>query len=80
MVKPAPVFTYEAVKGDTKSFTFHNRSQYTVDFTWDFGDGQTSKANDPTHTYAAAGDYTATLTASGLCDAPISASQTVTAQ
>jgi len=80
MVKPAPVFAYEPVRGDTKSFTFHNRSLYAIDFSWDFGDGQTAKDNDPTHTYAAPGDYTVTLTASGLCDGTISASQIVTAQ
>ena len=80
MVKPAPSFSYEIVRGDTKSFTFHNLSQYTLDFSWDFGDGQTSKDNDVTHTYAQAGDYTVTLTASGLCDGTISVSQIVTAQ
>jgi len=80
IVKPAPAFSYEIVRGDTKSFTFHNLSQYTLDFSWDFGDGQTSKDNDVTHTYAQAGDYTVTLTASGLCNGTISASQIVTAQ
>ena len=80
MVKPAPAFSYEAVRGDTKSFTFHNLSQYTFDFSWNFGDGQTSKDSVPTHTYARAGNYTVTLTASGLCDGTFSSSQTVTAQ
>ena len=80
MVKPAPSFSYETVRGDTKSFTFHNLSQYVLDFSWDFGDGQTSKDNDITHTYAQAGDYTVTLTASGLCDGTTSVSQIVTAQ
>ena len=79
MVKPAPFFTYEIVRGDPKSFTFHNQSQYTLDYSWDFGDGQTSKDNDPTHTYAAAGDYTVTLIASGLSDGTISYSQIITA-
>lgn len=30
---------------------------------WEFGDGQTSTAQNPTHTYSAAGTYTVTLTA-----------------
>jgi PKD domain len=30
-------------------------------FAWDFGDGQTSTAADPTHTYTSPGTYTATL-------------------
>lgn len=29
---------------------------------WDFGDGNTSKSNDPNYTYGAAGNYTVTLT------------------
>ncbi|WP_202935137.1 PKD domain-containing protein [Halorussus amylolyticus] len=31
-------------------------------YDWDFGDGNTSTGANPTHTYAAPGDYTATLT------------------
>jgi len=34
---------------------------------WDFGDGNTSTAQNPTHTYAAAGTYTVCLTASNAC-------------
>jgi len=33
-----------------------------VAFAWDFGDGGTSSAANPSHTYTAAGDYTVTLT------------------
>jgi len=32
-------------------------------WSWQFGDGQTSTLQNPTHTYAALGDYTVTLTA-----------------
>jgi PKD repeat protein len=32
---------------------------------WNFGDGGTSTAQNPTHTYAASGTYTVTLTATG---------------
>jgi PKD repeat protein len=32
-------------------------------YAWDFGDGTTSKDQNPTHTYEAVGDYTATLKA-----------------
>lgn len=44
---------------------------------WDFGDGNSSTATDPSHTYGAAGSYTVTLTVSdgSLQDA---ASQSVT--
>ncbi len=33
-----------------------------VGWSWDFGDGSTSTAANPSHTYATAGSYTATLT------------------
>ena len=34
-----------------------------VSWAWDFGDGNTSTAQHPTHGYALAGTYTVTLTA-----------------
>ena len=34
-----------------------------IAWTWEFGDGQSSKVQNPSHTYAAAGMYTAKLTA-----------------
>jgi PKD repeat protein len=36
-------------------------------YSWTFGDGGTSTAQNPTHEYAAAGDYTVTLTVTGPC-------------
>jgi PKD repeat protein len=36
-------------------------------FAWTFGDGGTSNLEDPTHTYAAGGCYTVTLTVSNEC-------------
>ncbi|NVK63460.1 MAG: PKD domain-containing protein [Flavobacteriales bacterium] len=51
----------------------------TVDFTdastnmdawsWDFGDGNTSTQQNPTHTYATGGTYTVCLIATSACDA-----------
>jgi PKD repeat protein len=48
---------------------------------WDFGDGASSTAQNPQHTYAAAGTYTASLTASnaGGSSTPATMSITVTA-
>ena len=37
-------------------------------YLWDFGDGQTGTAPDPTHIYLAAGDYTIALKVSRLAD------------
>lgn len=46
--------------------TFMNRSTGSYDAArWDFGDGFTSTVQNPSHTYAAAGTFTVTLTVSG---------------
>lgn len=62
----------------TAEFTWSQRSgELTIDFTdtssgsptswsWDFGDGATSTAQNPVHTYAAAGTYSVTLNASNV--------------
>jgi hypothetical protein len=58
---PAPPvvdFTFD-VAGLAVSFTNHSKSAQT--WTWDFGDGATSTARNPAHTYAVAGAYTVTL-------------------
>jgi PKD repeat protein len=65
-------FELAAVSEPTADFSFSANS-LLVDFTdtstgiidewlWDFGDGNTSTSQNPSHTYAADGDYTVTLT------------------
>lgn len=63
------------IKGPIADFTYENEcnTPFLVDFTsesqditsllWDFGDGNTSTATNPSHTYAVRGDYTVTLIA-----------------
>jgi len=47
-------------------FSFTDQSTGTITGrSWTFGDGATSTATSPTHVYAAAGQYTVTLTVSG---------------
>jgi len=41
--------------------TFTNYSLGLGDYSWDFGDGNTSTATHPTHTYASAGTYNVSL-------------------
>jgi serine protease len=68
-------FTY-TVDGLAVSFT--NTSKGATTWAWAFGDGSTSGARHPVHTYARAGEYVVTLTAVGDNGATASAQQRVT--
>lgn len=57
---PQPAFTF-AVQGSTVTFT--NHSVDAVSYSWLFGDGNSSQAAAPVHTYATPGAYTVTLNA-----------------
>ncbi len=67
-VFPRPVVSFSAAQ--TKSclapFTanFTDNSTNASNWFWDFGDGSTSPSKNPSHTYAAPGSYTVTLTVS----------------
>jgi PKD repeat protein len=50
----------------TVSFT--NTSTGASSYRWDFGDGRSSTARNPSHTYAEGGSFTVTLTAAGPGD------------
>ena len=45
--------------------SFFNNSFYSNAYFWDFGDGNTSTATNPTHTYTSFGTFTVSLFASG---------------
>lgn len=47
--------------------TFTNSSTNANSYLWDFGDGMTSSQANPVHTYATAGNYTVTLSATNEC-------------
>lgn len=49
------------------SVTFTNTSIAGNTYTWDFGDGNTSTASNPSHTYSSVGDYTVLLTVNNSC-------------
>lgn len=61
---PNADFTFSVL---TDTVAFSNSSRYSTDFHWDFGDGNTSTLENPTHQYAASGNYTVTLIVSN-CD------------
>lgn len=63
---PTASFTSNVVPGSL-SVSFTNNSAGGSSFLWDFGDGNTSTLANPTHTYAASGNYSVTLTVTNSC-------------
>ncbi|RLC76744.1 MAG: hypothetical protein DRI61_12705, partial [Chloroflexi bacterium] len=61
---PVPVLRNRAV-------SFINLSRNATAYKWDFSDGTTSNAANPTHTYASVGSYMVVLTASNLCSTDV---------
>lgn len=51
---------------DSLVVDFTNLSE-NGDYHWDFGDGDTSRMEDPTHEYDQPGDYVVTLSVEGFC-------------
>jgi gliding motility-associated-like protein len=76
---PNPTFTSTTTcVGQATQFT--NTTAGSNTYSWNFGDGGTSTAQNPTHTYAAAGTYTASLlvtTNPGGCQNIVTQSVTV---
>ncbi|MGB1317136.1 MAG: PKD domain-containing protein, partial [Flavobacteriales bacterium] len=57
-----------AQTASTLDVAFTDASTDATSYMWDFGDGNTSAMQSPTHTYAADGDYTVCLIAINDCD------------
>lgn len=61
----APTASFSASVGNSYlDYTFANSSISATDYSWDYGDGNTSTGGDGSNTYTAEGTYTITLTAS----------------
>ena len=59
--QPSPDFSFEV---NDKTVTFTNKSKFATSYSWDFGDGSTSSAENPVHTYTSGGVFSVKLTAS----------------
>lgn len=64
--KPLPVASFSTASvGLTGIFT--NTSTNATAYSWDFGDGNSSTDQNPSHVYSAAGTYSVTLTVTNEC-------------
>lgn len=77
-VNPVASFQFEISATNFLEVMFTNFSQNATSYEWDFGDSETSTDKDPTHVYAAAGDYTVKLTAKNDAGASANYSSTIT--
>jgi len=66
-----PYARYNVASTSGMDVTFSNASQRATSYTWVFGDGATSTVASPSHTYAASGVYTVSLTASNECKSEV---------
>jgi uncharacterized repeat protein (TIGR01451 family) len=64
---PIAAFTYPQPALARRPVTFTNASQHTYAYLWAFGDGSTSTAAEPSHTYVQPGVYTVSLMAANAC-------------
>ncbi len=67
---------YIAIDPDRCTFYFSDNTTLgsgctITGWTWDFGDGNSSNAQNPTHTYSANGSYTVCLTVTANCNGKI---------
>lgn len=63
-----PVASFTVSKSNAmvnEIITFSNTSENASSYLWEFGDGNSSTEENPTHSYSDAGNFTVTLTASG---------------
>lgn len=66
-VTPNPTALIGCTQLTASSYDFRDSSANSTSVVWDFGDGQTSTASNPTHVYLTSGTFTVTLIASNAC-------------
>lgn len=75
---PVASFQFDVSETNFLEVSFTNFSKNATSYTWDFGDGETSSEENPTHVYDATGSYTVKLTAENSSGASADFSQDIT--
>lgn len=76
-VPPSAGFNIEQSEVNFLEYAFTNASTDATSYEWDFGDGNMSTEESPTHIYASAAEYTITLTATSDVGLSTSLSKTI---
>lgn len=63
VVSQLPITNFTSLSGPGNTVIFQNTSTNGVSYLWDFGDGTTSTAANPSHVYATSGQWTVSLEA-----------------
>ena len=79
-VPPSAGFSSVQSEIDYLEYTFSNSSAGATSYVWDFGDGNTSTEESPTHVYDTHNIYTVTLTATNDANLSTSLSQNIDIQ
>ncbi len=79
-VPPSAGFDVEQSTTDFLEYTFTNTSTDAVSFMWDFGDGNTSTEESPTHVYATPDVYKVTLEVTNAAGLSASLEKTIDIQ
>lgn len=66
-VRPLAMFDANPQYCEDQAIFFDNTSCNGDSYFWNFGDGQTSTLENPSHTYSTPGNYTVTLTTTNNC-------------
>lgn len=79
-VPPSAGFSSEQSEINYLEYTFSNTSTGATSYLWDFGDGNTSTEESPTHVYDVHNTYTVTLTATNDANLSTTLTQTIDIQ